>query len=136
MHSRRRVRQSGFTLLEVLVAFVVATIGIVAIVQAFSGGLRGLARLDSLGVGALVAESRLAEVGAIYPVSTGQFEGTDGEGKYNWVISITPYEDPDQRLVPAPDAPSLFMVTVDVSWYQGVRPRSFRLATLRTGAAI
>ena len=136
MSSRRRDGQSGFTLLEVLVAFVVATIGIVAIVQACSGGLRGLARLDSLGVGALVAESRLAEVGAIYPVSAAQFEGTDGEGKYNWVISITPYDDPDQRLVPSPDAPSLFLVTVDVSWYQGVRSRRFRLSTLRTGAAL
>ena len=49
-------RQTGFTLLEVLVAFVLAAIGIVALIQAFAGGLRNLRKMDEYVVAAMVAD--------------------------------------------------------------------------------
>jgi len=134
--------QSGFTLLEVLVAFVLAAIGIVALIHAFAGGLRNLGRMDEYVQAALVAESRLAEVGILYPVAEGEMQGVEEGQKYHWRIGMTPWEDPDGIVVPpeefseqvhAPGAGRLYLVEVDVSWQTGRNPGHFVLRSLRVG---
>ena len=126
-------RQGGFTLLEVLVAFVLAAIGIVALIQAFAGGLRNLRKMDEYVVAAMVAESRLAEVGVLYPVAEGEMEGVEEGDKYRWHLLVSPYEDPDGLVVATEQSPGLFLVEVEVSWAAGGRPGVFRLHSLRAG---
>jgi general secretion pathway protein I len=126
-------RQSGFTLLEVLVAFVLAAIGIVALIQAFAGGLRNLGKMDEYVMAAMVAESRLAEVGILYPVAEGEMEGVEEGDKYRWHVLVSPYEDPDGLVVATEQSPGLFLVEVEVSWAGARRPGIFRLQSLRAG---
>ena len=125
-------RQTGFTLLEVLVAFVLAAIGIVALMQAFAGGLRNLGKMDEFVMAAMVAESRLAEVGILYPVAVGEMEGVEEGDKYHWRISVSPCADPDGLAVMPEQSPGLYLVEVEVSWSAGRKPASFRLPSLRT----
>ena len=125
--------QTGFTLLEVLVAFVLAAIGIVALIQAFAGGLRNLGKMDEYVMAAMVAESRLAEVGILYPVAEGEMEGVEEGGKYRWPVLVSPYEDPDGLVVATEQSPGLFLVDVEVSWAGARRPGIFRLQSLRAG---
>lgn len=126
-------RQTGFTLLEVLVAFVLAAIGIVALIQAFAGGLRNLGKMDEIVMAAMVAESRLAEVGILYPVAVGEMEGVEDGDKYHWRISVSPFQDPDGLAVMPEQTPALYLVEVDVNWDSGRKPGSFRLESLRVG---
>jgi len=126
-------RQTGFTLLEVLVAFVLAAIGIVALIQAFAGGLRNLGKMDEFVMAAMVAESRLAEVGILYPVAVGEMEGVEEGDKYHWRISVAPFEDPDGLAVMPEQTPALYLVEVDVSWDNRRKPGTFRLLSLRAG---
>jgi general secretion pathway protein I len=126
-------RQSGFTLLEVLVAFVLAAIGIVALIQAFAGGLRNLGKMDEYVMAAMVAESRLAEIGILYPVAEGEMEGVEEGDKYRWHVLVSPYEDPDGLVVATEQSPGLFLVEVEVNWAGARRPGVFRLQSLRAG---
>ena len=126
-------RQTGFTLLEVLVAFVLAAIGIVALLQAFAGGLRNLGKMDEYVMAAMVAESRLAEVGILYPVAAGEMEGVEEGDKYRWRVSIAPFADPDGLAVMPEQTPNLYLVEVDVSWDGRRRPGHFLLHSLRLG---
>lgn len=126
-------RQTGFTLLEVLVAFVLAAIGIVALMQAFAGGLRNLGKMDEYAMAAMVAESRLAEIGILYPVAEGEMEGVEEGDKYHWRVLVSPYEDPDGLAVATEESPGLYLVEVEVSWSAGRKPASFRLQSLRAG---
>lgn len=126
-------RQTGFTLLEVLVAFVLAAIGIVALIQAFAGGLRNLGKMDEYVMAAMVAESRLAEVGILYPVAVDEMEGVEEGDKYHWRISVSQFEDPDGLTLMPEQTPNLYLVEIDVNWDSGRKPGSFRLESLRVG---
>ena len=56
-------RQAGFTLLEVLAAFLVAALALGAVLQSFSSGMRGQSTADAYSQAALHAASMLARVG-------------------------------------------------------------------------
>ena len=79
--------ESGFTLLEVLVAFAVLAVMIVPILQVFGGGLGTTETARAYSTAALLARSRLAEVGAGEELeegeTTGVFEG------YQWRRTIS-----------------------------------------------
>ncbi len=123
---RRRLGRDGFTLIEVLVALLVMSIAVVAVLQLFGGGLR-LARAagDSLEA-TLLAESKLSELAGETLVE-GTTEGTDGD--YRWSRRVTV----DRSLLPDDDRDAgsparLARVAVEVRWG---RNRRFELVTLR-----
>ena len=105
----------------------------VALIQAFAGGLRNLGKMDEFVMAAMVAESRLAEVGILYPVAVGEMEGVEEGDKYHWRISVAPFEDPDGLTLMPEQTPNLYLVEVDVNWDSGRKPGSFRLESLRVG---
>lgn len=121
-------RQSGFTLLEVLVALLVLSVTIVAVLELFGGGLR-LARASADHVGAtLVAAARLAEV-APGPLEEGTTEGE--EGNYRWVrrVALDPSLRPVEPTAVDADLVQVARVAVEVQWGRG---RRLELVTLRT----
>jgi general secretion pathway protein I len=126
----RAERQSGFSLLEVLVAFVLLSTVVTLLLQVFAGGLRNLKVADEYSVAVVLAESRIAEVGRVVPLEPGD---TGGEWKgFRWRTSIQEFEVPE--LAPGVSGPPpLFSVSVTVSWGEGRAARSFRLDTLRAG---
>lgn len=121
---------AGFTLIEVLVALVVLSVAVAAVLQLFGGGLR-LARASTDHLEAtLLASEKLSEI-ALDTVEEGATEGT--EGPYRWTRRVTI----DPTLLP--DAPEpgqtistfpvrLARVTVDVRWGAN---RRVELVTLR-----
>ncbi|MET1079718.1 MAG: prepilin-type N-terminal cleavage/methylation domain-containing protein [Pseudomonas sp.] len=128
-------RQRGFTILEVLVAFLVAALLLTTIMSAFAGGMSNLFRADRLSVAALVAQSRMAEVGVTGPLRPGVFEGQDAaDPNYRWRIDVAPM-DWDYATDFAAAGGVLYRVQVSVFWRSVGRDSSFILTSLRSTLA-
>ena len=61
--------ERGFTLLEVLVAFVILSVFLGALLQNFSAGFRSLNAAESHALAMLHAQSKMEEVGILIPVA-------------------------------------------------------------------
>jgi prepilin-type N-terminal cleavage/methylation domain-containing protein len=129
------VRDDGFTLIEVLVALVVMTVGVLTALQLAGGGLR-LARASGDHVGAtLLASAKLAEVGADgAPLDLETTEGA--EGGYRWTrrVALDPDLLPVEPAAPGAARLRLARVTVEVARETG-GARLVELVTLRTWQA-
>lgn len=96
------LRREGFTLLEILVAFVVIGVLGGAMLQLFQGSLRNVALSAEYTEAALLARSKLAEFEARADLQPGTEEGEAGQG-YRWHAELAPYfPEPDAE--PAPEA--------------------------------
>ena len=137
--SRRRTKHAaGFSLLEVLVAFVILALVATALFRLFSGALVNAGAADDYSRAALVAQSALDEA-SLPPLREGTKDGAADDGRVTWVAHVTPYKPPDVSpdLEAASDALPLrlWRIVVDVTFSgpNGV-PRTFTLATTRLGA--
>lgn len=125
-------RQSGFTILEVLVAFVVAALLLSVILSGFSQGLSNLRLVDQRAQAVLVAQSRLAEVGVVTPLRPGITQGVEnGDQPFRWAVNVTPLDWEYAARVAAMGA-VLYRVDVEVSWGARGSEKSLSLTTLRT----
>ena len=117
----RRPDSRGFTLIEVLVAFALVALILGAALRLVSGGLNDSDAAERHTLAVLVAESRIAELGATAPLEPGVSEGIADDG-YRWRREIRRLDGEDDDPLP------LYSVTVDVVWDDGP---GVRLATLR-----
>jgi general secretion pathway protein I len=129
----------GFSLLEVLAAFVVLALVGTALFRIFSGALGNASLSDEYSRATLYAESRLASPGVETPLREGVQQGTSDDGKYAWAARIAPYRPPGST--PDLDAAvdlmpvRLWRIAVTVSWPGvGGNDRSVALATVRIAA--
>jgi len=122
----RRGGQSGFTLLEVLVAFLILSLSLGVILQIFSLTMR---TTDSAAVrqqALLLAESRMAEITSLKEISPGHDEGRFDD-RFSWESKVDRYDFPDQDegvdtyLVP-------YRIDVTVEWD---RSQELTLSTLQ-----
>jgi general secretion pathway protein I len=120
--------QTGFTLVEILVAFVVAALVLGAIYAIFSNGLRSSLvaqhRRDAL----LLAES---SIDALTGVPVGADDTDDRVGSYERHVQIRERGDlvsPNARIDVLP-----YEVQVRISWRDGAVPRFVSLSTLWLG---
>lgn len=126
------VRQRGFTILEVLVAFLVAAFLLTAILSAFASGMSNLFRSDRYSVAALVAQSRMAEVGITSVLKPGSYAGEDpSDPSYRWRVDVAPL-DWGYASDFAAVGGTLFRVDVRVFWRGAGRDNSFLLTSLRS----
>lgn len=131
-----RTKQGGFTLLEVLVAFIIAALALGVLYQGALGGLlstRIAAQYqDALSRG----RSRLATIGHGSAIVPGEQAGDDGGG-YRWRTRITAVEQPARPpgAAPAVPVPVLYAVTVAIGWGEGSAARSLQLDSRRVGFA-
>jgi len=120
--------RAGFTLIEVLIAFVIMTIMLGAIFKAFSGGLNGLDASEGYAIAAMQAQSKLAEIGIASPLETGVTNGIF-ENETQWDLDISPFDMPGQS--PDEEQKTLaFKVVLKGSWDKN---RSLTFETLRLG---
>lgn len=87
----RSARQSGFTILEVLAAFVLFAVALVALLQVFSGGLRDAQLADEYARAGMMAQSRLAAYTAAERLDEGASSGA--EAGFSWTMSATAYDE-------------------------------------------
>ncbi len=121
--------QQGFSLIEILVAFVILAMSLSVIFRIFSGGLRNVALSEDYARAVLVAESQLSAIGVSEPLQSGVTSGEWGE-RFNWQRVIKRYQpwEQDREL----DAPLLgYRVTVKVDWEHAGRSRQITLNSVR-----
>jgi general secretion pathway protein I len=130
---------SGFSLLEVLVAFVILSLVATALFRLFSGALGNASAADDYSRAVLVAESVLAEAAATNPLQESTNAGSADEGRISWTTHVAPYSPPgvapDIELAADTLPTRLFRITAEVSFAApSGSTRTFALATTRIGA--
>jgi general secretion pathway protein I len=85
-------REAGFTLLEVMVAFVIASLASLVLYQAGFNGVSQAATAARYQEALARAQSRLASIGVLTPLAPEQLSGDDGGG-YTWHLRIAPRAD-------------------------------------------
>jgi general secretion pathway protein I len=130
----RRLR--GFSLLEVLVAFVILALVATAIFRLFSGALVNASAADDYTQAVLVAESVLAEAAATRPLTETTNTGSTGDGRIAWTTQVTPYTPPgvtpDAERIAESMPTRLYRITAQVTFAApSGGTRSFALATTR-----
>jgi general secretion pathway protein I len=132
----KATRAAGFSLIEVLVAFVILALVGTALFRVFSGALGNASLADEYSRATLYAESRIAGIGVETPLREGTLQGTSDDGYYAWTAQIAPYDPPGttpsmQSTVDAM-AVRLWRLTVTVRWPGAPgSERSIALATER-----
>jgi general secretion pathway protein I len=124
-------KSRGFTLLEVLVAFTILAVALVALLRAFSSGLRGLDAAEAATAAVQHARSKMAEVGSVIPLEPGVEEGAFEDG-YQWRVVIEPHELGDAAAAETlPLLPYEIEVTVTGGTGGGSRGGTVTLRSLR-----
>jgi general secretion pathway protein I len=127
-----RHKQKGFSLLEVLVAFVILATVLAALYQVLAGGLRARTVAEDYFAASVIAESKLAEVGYTIELKPAELGGLIGD-RFEWALVIEPESHLDHGLPISGLPMRLFRLRVKVSWLDGGRSRELALDTLRLG---
>ena len=133
------MKQRGFTLLEVLVAFTLLAVIFGALFEVFAGGLAAVRDGDLRSHATLLAQSKLAELTSESKFAEGSRSGVfagpnelEAGTEYRWRYRLERYrEDPlgsMERSVVVP-----FTATVEVSWQEAGATRRVSLDTLVLG---
>lgn len=128
-------KQRGFTLLEVLVAFVVMGLVVGTLLQLFGASMRSVALSDEYSFAVQVAESRLAAVGSEIKVEQGDVAGEEKGSGYHWNVSMEPLKA-DEKTEKLQVALQMYRVDVAVTWKSSEKPREFHLSSLRFGESL
>jgi general secretion pathway protein I len=132
----RTLRSGGFSLLEVLVAFVILALVGTALFRVFGASLNNAGLADEYARAAVYAESRLTAAGLDYPLRETSAQGTSDDGKYAWSTKVENYVPPgttdDQTRLAQVLPMQLWRLTVTVNWpgEQG-NQRSMTVSTVR-----
>jgi general secretion pathway protein I len=125
-------RIAGFTLIEILVAFVIAVLALSTLYRMASTGLGAESAAAHYSHALLVAESALEAVGSETPLTPGTSTPPIGDA-YEEELVIKPRPD----LLPREYAvlgPYPYAISVRVTWHEGRRARSIFLSTVRLGS--
>ena len=132
----RRSRASGFSLLEVLAAFVILALVATALFQLFSGSLTNASAAEEWSRALLVAESQLDLAASAQPLLESTERGVDRTGNIQWETRVVAYSPPDTH----PDleraaellGTRLLRVTTDVKFPGVVKgERTLSLSTIK-----
>jgi general secretion pathway protein I len=129
--------ESGFTLLEVIVAFAISALAVALLYQGTTGGLGATETASKTTEAVLLARSHLAAIGHGAVIAPQDSNGADGAG-YNWHLRIRPIatremnlSDSDRANDTKPTNAVLYEVVVTESWQDGPRTRMIALSTHR-----
>ena len=126
-------RSDGFTLLEVLVAFVIASIALAVLYQGAAEGLVGAHEAARMEEAVSRARSRIAAACQGAPLLPGLRSGDDGSG-FTWATQIVRTQTETLARSEADNATprmqaDLFAVRVTLSWPGTARPHQVTLET-------
>lgn len=136
-HRASSLRQRGYTLLEVIVAFALLAMALTLLLGTLSGAAKQVRWSSDAGRAALYAQSLMDQVGVGQPLKPGQRSGDFENGRYRWTLGVAQWRDPlpaSSQLID-PNAPRLFEVQLAVEWGDGGAGRRLFLRSLRSSAA-
>jgi general secretion pathway protein I len=131
-----RRRTAGFSLLEVLAAFVILALVATALFRLFSGSLANASAAEEWSRALLLAESQLDLAASAQPLKESTERGTDSTGAIQWETRVAAYAPPDA----GPDAERaaellgtrLLRVTTEVKFPGAVKgERTLSLTTVK-----
>ena len=135
IHGRRA---GGFTLLEVLLAFVIFSISFAVVLQIISGSIRNTMRSKQYTEVALIAQSVMDQVGLDIPLELGS-QASGEEGAYRWELGIYEYEQPeltdeayDSVMLADLAGVELLQIELYILWGEPPDERSRRFSTVRS----
>lgn len=129
-------RTSGYTLIEVVVAFALLSFGMALLLGSLTNASRQIRASTDAGRAALHAQTLLDQVGVGRGLAAGHRDGELEDGRYRWTLDVAPFRDPsappNQGVVLG--APQLMQIDLRVSWGDGgprqrLDVRSLRLVT-------
>ena len=132
--------QRGFSLLEVVLAFVLLAVSLGILTAILGGGLAQVHQAGDASEATLHAQSLLDELGVVAPIEPGTREGDFERGRYRWRMEIGEADDPlpppEAAASPLPEAgvaqqPVLYRVQLTIGWGEGDYARELTFATLR-----
>jgi general secretion pathway protein I len=133
----RGARSSGFTLIEVVVAFVMLSLVLSVGFEIFTTGLKRAGELEDYSRALVIAQSKIASAGTEEQFKESQTQGESEDRRFRWAMAITRTAEGLQPGSPGPFVYVLYRVDVKVDW-QGAdnRDRSLALATLGLGSGL
>jgi general secretion pathway protein I len=127
MASSRATRQSGFTVIEVVVALAIVALAFGVALRDLSGALGRLGGSYHATEALALAESLLDRLGRDMPLGQGEDGGVTSDG-YAWTVATQPYL-PSTRSAAGPLIG--YVATVTVRWRDRGNPQQVQLTTLR-----
>lgn len=125
------VKQKGFTLLEVLVAFIVFALVFSGILQILGQTMRNTARSEEMTEVGLWAQSVMDEVGIGSELEEGSESGTFAD-KYHWEMEIHPWDGAQDQDSPyGQNGLQLYKIELIIRWGDSGKKRKARFSTLR-----
>lgn len=121
-----RKKSAGFTLIETLVAMMILSISLVAILQLFSGGLRSARLSENYSRAVFHAREKMEEILVSDKMATGDLEGRFDD-EFRWKAEIR-HLDTVKDSNPSTDT---FAIRVEIRWYEGEVQKRFDISTIR-----
>jgi len=136
---KSRQRSGGFTLLEVMLAFVIFALSFATVLEIMAGSMRSVKRASDDTEVALLAQSLMDLVGNEIPVEEGEY-GDTAMDRYEWQMSISLYdaggESSEVGLATQELADmsgiELYRVDLYMDWDTGRRQRELHFSTIRS----
>ncbi|MDD5274557.1 MAG: prepilin-type N-terminal cleavage/methylation domain-containing protein [Methylovulum sp.] len=123
-----QIKQQGFSLLELLIAFSILALSLSILLKIFSSGVNTAIVAEDYTVAVQIAESLMAKAGVETPLRVGQISGEEN-GNYHWLVETNPYQFNPEGLA-LPTKVEFFKVNVTVSWGDG-NERQLELSTIK-----
>jgi len=127
----------GFTLLEVLLAFVVFALSFTVVLEIMSGSMRNTVRAREYSEVALITQSVMDQLGVDIPLEPGTTHNGES-GEYQWALYVDLYEDQAAAagaasMVELSELTGIELLQIDlvVSWGQPPREKSNSFSTIR-----
>jgi len=128
----RAGREAGFTLIEVVVAFLLLSVVLVSVFEIFSKGLARAGELDDYSQALVIAQGRLASVGVEAPLAEGASAGDSDDGRFHWSVSVARSAEGGDPNRPIQGGYQLYQVESRVNWTSPAGgERNIALATLQ-----
>jgi general secretion pathway protein I len=129
----------GFTLLEVMLAFVIFALSFATVLEIVAGSMRSVRRATEDTEVALLAQSVMDLVGTEIPIEEGDFNGQSMD-RYTWRLVIYLYSSGEadigtQELAELSGI-DLYWVDLDIEWETGGRSRNSHFSTIKSILAV
>ena len=132
---KNRRSSRGFTLLEVMLAFVIFALSFATVLEIMAGSIRSVRRASDDTEVALFAQSIIELVGTEIPVEEGEFNGT-GLDRYQWQLGIHLYDSVDENAsmleLAEMSGIELYRVDLDIDWESGKYQRELHFNTIKS----